>query len=219
MSDAVAAETLARYTRRIESATQRRETRVAALGAERAEVLERDRLAIALVSLASHERRLVLYHHAHGTASRRVVETLLRGSDTMVDAARTDGRSGYIKAVKRVGRYTIGFSLRPFPAPPGPDRDAPRPPPGRAAGTIARHLHAARRAGRFDHAEADALPRRAIAPDHPGHRRDPARPDPPHAGRAPGAISRIFGGAERCIWSRRPCARSSRPIAASMTKG
>ncbi|HEV2676272.1 MAG TPA: cation:proton antiporter [Aliidongia sp.] len=109
MSDAVAAETLARYTQRIETATQRRETRVAALGDERAEVLERDRLAIALVALASHERRLVLDHHAQGTASRRVVESLLRGSDAMVDAARTDGRSGYIKAVKQVGRYTIGF--------------------------------------------------------------------------------------------------------------
>jgi monovalent cation:H+ antiporter, CPA1 family len=114
MSDAIAAETLARYTTRIESATQRRQKRVAALDGERAEVLERDRLAIGLVSLASHERRLVLIHHAEGTASRRTVEALLRAADGMVDSARVDGRSGYIKAMKRIGRPSFGFRCAHF---------------------------------------------------------------------------------------------------------
>jgi CPA1 family monovalent cation:H+ antiporter len=115
MSDAVAAETLARYSERIDNATRRRETSSAAIDADqRPEVLERDRLAITLVALASHERRLVLDHHAQGTASRRVIEALLRGADMMVDAARTNGRSGYIQAVKRISRYTIGFRFAHF---------------------------------------------------------------------------------------------------------
>ena len=114
MSEAVAAETLARYSTRIETATQRRQKRADAQEGERADVLERDRLAIALVALASHERRLVLNHHAEGTASRRTVEALLQGADGMMDAARIDGRSGYIKAVKRVGRPTFGFKCAHF---------------------------------------------------------------------------------------------------------
>ena len=114
MSEEVAAETLARYSTRIENATRRRQKRVAALDGERAEVLERDRLAIALVSLASHERRLVLNHHAEGTASRRTVEALLRAADGMVDAARVDGRSGYVHAVRRIGRATFGFRCAHF---------------------------------------------------------------------------------------------------------
>ncbi len=114
MDEAIAAETLAGYSDRIRKVTQRRETRVAASTGERAEVLERDKLAIALVALASHERRLVLDHHAEGTASRRVVEALLRRADAMVDAARTDGRSGYTAAVKRSARDTIGFKFAHF---------------------------------------------------------------------------------------------------------
>ena len=113
MSEAVAAETLARYSTRIATATQRRQKRDAQEG-ERAEVLERDRLAIALVALASHERRLVLNHHAEGTASRRTVEALLQGADGMMDAARIDGRSGYIKAVKRIGRPSFDFKCAHF---------------------------------------------------------------------------------------------------------
>ncbi|HLZ65200.1 MAG TPA: cation:proton antiporter [Aliidongia sp.] len=109
MSEDVAAATLARYSERIEKVTRRRETRVAALADQRPEVLDRDRLAIALVALASHERRLVLNHHAEGTASRRAVEALLRRADAMVDAARTGGRSGYAQAIKRSGRDTFGF--------------------------------------------------------------------------------------------------------------
>ena len=114
VSEEIAAETMARYSTRIETATQRRQKHVAALGGERAEVLERDRLAVALVALASHERRLVLNHHAEGTASRRTVEALLRGADSMVDAARTEGRSGYIKAVKRISRQSFGFRYAHF---------------------------------------------------------------------------------------------------------
>jgi CPA1 family monovalent cation:H+ antiporter len=114
MSEAAAAETLAGYSERIENATKRRETSHATFDAERREVLERDRLAIALVALATHERRLVLNHHAEGTASRRVIEVLLRSADIMVDAARTHGRSGYLQAVKRVVRYTFGFRFANF---------------------------------------------------------------------------------------------------------
>ncbi|GGF21356.1 sodium:proton antiporter [Aliidongia dinghuensis] len=114
MSEPAAAETLARYTRRIEAATRRRDDHAATLDAERPEMLERDRLAVALVALASHERRLVLDHHAQGTASRRVIERLLHGADVMADAARTDGRSGYVKAVKKIARYTIGFRFAHF---------------------------------------------------------------------------------------------------------
>ena len=114
MSETVAAETLERYTNRIETVTQRKQKRVAALKGERPEVLERDRLAVALVALGSHERRLVLNHHAEGTASRSTVEALLRATDNMVDAARSSGRSGYIQAMKRVGQPNLGFRLANF---------------------------------------------------------------------------------------------------------
>lgn len=73
------------------------------------QLADRERLGVALVALAERERELLLQHRGNQTVSRRVTDDLLRRAARLIEAARTDGRSGYIG----VARHSLDFRL-PF---------------------------------------------------------------------------------------------------------
>ena len=68
---------------------------------------DRDRLAIALVALASQERVLVLETRAARSASPATIQALLRNADALVEGAQAEGRLGYRRAAA---------AALPFPA-------------------------------------------------------------------------------------------------------
>jgi CPA1 family monovalent cation:H+ antiporter len=103
---AAAALALETYNRRIELATERSKATEP--------ILERDRLGIGLLALASYERRLVLEHYGQQAISRQVVEFLLRHADNLLEGARGGGRVGYVRAAKRTVGYSPGFKISHF---------------------------------------------------------------------------------------------------------
>lgn len=76
-----------------------------------AEIGDKDRLTIGLISLANRERELVLRHFAARTVSRRAVEKMLLGIDRLIDAARAERRVGYVRAGRQMLAYGLGFRL------------------------------------------------------------------------------------------------------------
>lgn len=64
-------------------------------------IADRDRVVLGLISFASQERTLLLGIFRDRTIPRRLMEGLLRSVDAMIDAARSDGRFGYLRAVRR----------------------------------------------------------------------------------------------------------------------
>lgn len=91
------------YDRRVVEATSR--------NTFDAEIGDKDRLTIGLISLANRERELVLRHFGARTVSRRTVESLLLGLDRLIDAARADRRVGYVRAGRRMLAYGRGFRI------------------------------------------------------------------------------------------------------------
>jgi CPA1 family monovalent cation:H+ antiporter len=63
---------------------------------------DRDRLAIALVALASQERVLVLETRAARSASPATIQALFRNADALVEGAQAQGRVGYRRAAAAV---------------------------------------------------------------------------------------------------------------------
>ncbi len=75
------------------------------------EILDRDRVTLGLIALASAERDAILARFLDRTISSTLSERMLSEADGLIEGARFDGRSGYKNAAKR----SIGFSfwLRP----------------------------------------------------------------------------------------------------------
>ena len=72
-------------------------------------LIERERLALALMALAARERELLLEYHEQGALSPTVVDRLLRHAERLQEAVKADGRVGY----NRVARSSVEFG-RPF---------------------------------------------------------------------------------------------------------
>ena len=74
-------------------------------------ILDRDRITLGLIALASAERDTILARFHDRTISSTVSEQLLSDADALIEASRFGGRSGYRKATKR----SLGFGrwLRP----------------------------------------------------------------------------------------------------------
>ena len=72
---------------------------------------DRDRIALALVTLAARERSLLIEVFQFRGLSRGVAESLLRTADAMVDGARYGGRSGFVRAARGRLRPTLRFRL------------------------------------------------------------------------------------------------------------
>ncbi len=62
---------------------------------------ERQRVTLALITIANHERSILLDLFRIRGISRRVMEQLLRTAEAMIDGARAEGRFGYVRAVRR----------------------------------------------------------------------------------------------------------------------
>jgi CPA1 family monovalent cation:H+ antiporter len=78
---------------------------------ESIDVLDRDRITLGLVALASAERDSILARFRDRTISAALSEELLSDADALIEGSRFGGRSGYNKAANR----SLGFSrwLRP----------------------------------------------------------------------------------------------------------
>lgn len=72
---------------------------------------DRQRVTLALITIANRERSLLLDLFRIRGLSRRVMETLLRSSEAMVDGARLEGRYGYVRALRRRLRPTMRFRV------------------------------------------------------------------------------------------------------------
>ncbi|WP_206338650.1 cation:proton antiporter domain-containing protein [Formicincola oecophyllae] len=91
---------------------ERRIARERAANRFEAALTERNRVTVALITIANQERSLLLdLFKVHGLSSRRVMEVLLRTAEAMVDGARLEGRHGYAKARKKRLRPTLRFRL------------------------------------------------------------------------------------------------------------
>ena len=72
---------------------------------------DRQRVTLALITIANQERSILLDLFRIRGLSRGVMETLLRTADAMIDGARLEGRFGYVRAVRRQLRPSLGFTL------------------------------------------------------------------------------------------------------------
>ncbi|GBR05987.1 cation:proton antiporter [Acetobacter oeni] len=72
---------------------------------------DRQRVTLALITIANQERSILLDLFRIQGLSRRVMENLLRTSDAMVDGARLQGRFGYVRAIRRRLRPSLRFRL------------------------------------------------------------------------------------------------------------
>ncbi len=72
---------------------------------------DRDRIVLALITIASRERTMLLESFRFRGLTRGVTRRLLRTADAMVDGARNDGRVGYLRAVRKRLRPGPSFRL------------------------------------------------------------------------------------------------------------
>ena len=62
---------------------------------------DRDRIKLGVIALANRERELIMGHFRERSVSRRTLEQLLVGVEDLIDGARTNGRVGYNRAVRK----------------------------------------------------------------------------------------------------------------------
>ncbi|TYB82567.1 cation:proton antiporter [Maritimibacter fusiformis] len=74
-----------------------------------ADILDRDRITLGLISLAGFERDTILERVRERTISARMAEQALSRADRLIEAARTGGRSGYQRAARQSVAYGYGF--------------------------------------------------------------------------------------------------------------
>lgn len=75
----------------------------------------RDRVNMALLTIANQERSLLLdLFRSQGMSSRRVMETLLRTAEAMVDATQLEGRYGYITTRRKSLQPSFRFQVAQF---------------------------------------------------------------------------------------------------------
>lgn len=74
-----------------------------------ADILDRDRVTLGLIALAGHERDMILSRVRERTVSARMAEQVLSDSERLIEAARSQGRSGYQRAARRSVAYGRAF--------------------------------------------------------------------------------------------------------------
>ena len=77
-------------------------------------ISDEDRIRIGLVALTNRERRIILDHHEQNTVSGTAIERLLHNTNTILDAARNEGREGYDRAARELLGFTRGFRFAHF---------------------------------------------------------------------------------------------------------
>ena len=107
LSQAAVERVIAPYQARLDAAQAEQDATARSLS-------EADQLAIALVSLASQERVLIIEIVREGMVSPGVAQALLSNSEALAEAARSDGRSGYKSASDETLGHRIGFHVALF---------------------------------------------------------------------------------------------------------
>jgi CPA1 family monovalent cation:H+ antiporter len=77
-------------------------------------ISDQGRIAVGLVALTNRERRIVLGHHTQRSVSSTAIERLLRQTNTLIDAAKTDGAVGYARGATAVLAYSFAFRFAHF---------------------------------------------------------------------------------------------------------
>jgi len=77
-------------------------------------LLDRERLAVALIAVADRERDLILEHHGLQTGSRPVTEILLQHGERLVEATRAEGRAGYTRVAREFVEFRRPFRIAHF---------------------------------------------------------------------------------------------------------
>lgn len=96
---------------------ERYEARIAAAAAAATDddVLgDRQQLTVALVALAEREHDLLREHQGNQTASRSVIDGLLRSAERLIEATRSEGRSGYAQVTRRTLAYPPALRVAHF---------------------------------------------------------------------------------------------------------
>lgn len=81
---------------------------------EGAEILDRDRITLGLISLAGAERDLTLVRFRERAISERLLDGALSNADRVIEGARTGGRTGYGRAGRESLNYGPGFRAALF---------------------------------------------------------------------------------------------------------
>ncbi|WP_324754200.1 cation:proton antiporter [Roseovarius sp. Pro17] len=76
------------------------------------EILDRDRITLGLIALASAERDTILARFRDRTISSTLSDRMLSDADALIEGSRFDGRTGYKKAASR----SLGFRIWLRPA-------------------------------------------------------------------------------------------------------
>lgn len=79
-----------------------------------ADILDRDRIALGLLSLAGHERDTIVARFRERLISARLSERILYEADRLIEATRSEGRIGYQRAARRSLSYGPGERLALF---------------------------------------------------------------------------------------------------------
>lgn len=81
---------------------------------EGAEILDRDRITLGLISLAGAERDLTLVRFRERAISERLLDAALSNADRVIEGARTGGRTGYGRAGRESLNYGPAFRAALF---------------------------------------------------------------------------------------------------------
>lgn len=106
IAPAAAREVSQRYEKRIEDLATRPDLEDA--------ISDAGRIRIGLVALANRERRIILDHHEQHTVSGTAIERLLRNTNTILDAAQTEGARGYDRAANALTDFSRTFRVAHF---------------------------------------------------------------------------------------------------------
>ncbi|MDG6094079.1 cation:proton antiporter [Acetobacter sp. AN02] len=96
-------------TRSVISALGRRAQEEGSANAIDTALGDRQRVTLALITIANQERSILLDLFRIQGLTRRVMETMLRTAEAMVDGARLEGRFGYVRALRRRLRPSLRF--------------------------------------------------------------------------------------------------------------
>jgi CPA1 family monovalent cation:H+ antiporter len=72
-------------------------------------LVDRQRVTLGLIALATREKELILQHHGRGTIAVDAVGAMLGHAERLVEGARADGRVGYNRAARASLEYGWGF--------------------------------------------------------------------------------------------------------------
>jgi CPA1 family monovalent cation:H+ antiporter len=76
-----------------------------------AALTDRDRIKLGLITFASHEKSQLLEAFREEGVSRVVIERLIRSADSIIDATRAEGRSGYLSAARKTLQPSLRFRI------------------------------------------------------------------------------------------------------------